>query len=249
MKIILGTPSASSNAVLPHEGSLLELQNECFDRGIRFGRPAFGMAAQLNGIRDAILYEFLDRTDGDLLFFVDADQSFEPEDFFNLLKPIELGLVDVCAASIGLKHHDVQRIRAAALLGQSDIMRAGVTGLSFLPTGGGFRLARQFYLYAKVGMGMTLITRRAVEIAVSRATTFYETKMDNGDPGPKKGVVFEDTAEDLAFCQKVLDGGGKIAAHINSQALHWGLVAFQNNAPAILQERGIKLEFPDSTPR
>jgi hypothetical protein len=247
MKLILGMPSATSAACLPCLSSIVELQTACFERNIRFGRPAFGMAAQLNGMRDAITNNFYNETTADLLLMVDSDQSFEPEDFFNLLKPVETGLADVCAAAVGLKTFDPTRIRAATLLYQQDIMRAGVPGYNFQPTGGGFRLARQFYLYARVGMGVTLISRRAVELARRSATKFYESENPDGDPGPRVPMLFEDAAEDYSFCNKVTNAGGRVAVHVNSQVLHWsGVVSFQNNAPALLIEKGVKLEFPDS---
>ena len=246
MKIVVGIPSATGSACLPCLASIVDLQNECFDRGIRFCRSAFGMAAQLNGTRDAIVDDFY-KSSADLLLKVDADQSFEPEDFFNLLKPIEMGLADVCAASVGLKTYDPTRIRAAALIHAQDIMRSGVPGYNFQPTDGGFRLARQFYLYARVGMGVTLISRRAVELARQAATKFYDSETESGDPGPKVPMLFEDAAEDYSFCNKVTASGGRVAVHINGQVLHWsGVVSFKNNAPQLLIEKGIKLEFPDA---
>jgi hypothetical protein len=240
MKLMVGLPSATGSNVCPLTASLLELQTACLTRDIQFTPPAIGMSAQLPGIRDAIVQEFV-RGGADLLLFCDVDQSFEPEDVFALLSPISKGLADVCGAAIGLKSYSPERIRVACLQYQSDIFRAAVSGTNVIPLPGAgmLLLEKNLYLPAKVGTGLMLLTRHAVALASRAATKHYETyDSATGDPQLAVPQLFEGLSEDLSFCDKVLAAGGKVLAHLNSEALHWGTAAFKNNAIELLKEKG-----------
>jgi hypothetical protein len=239
VKLLIGCPSATGSAVLPLTASLLELQSECFDHGIRFVRPAIGMQALLPQIRDAIVDDFRG-SDADMLLQVDADQSFEPADFFALLAPIEKGYADVCGASVGLKAHDPQRIRQAALMYQSDLLKFAVGGSNVQPVPGqAFRMGKNFYVPARVGTGMMLMTKHAVVLATRMAKVHYESVDPEGNPAQPIPMLFDGIAEDLGFCDKVLGAGGKVVAHLNSNVLHWGMTAFQNNGMQLASERGM----------
>jgi hypothetical protein len=241
VKLLLGIPSATGSAVLPLTASLLELQNECFERGIRFIRPAIGMQALLPQIRDAIVDDFR-TSDADGLLMVDSDQSFEPADFFALLAPIEKGYADVCGAAVGLKAYDPQRIRQAALTYQSDLLKFAVAGTNVHPVEGkAFRMGKNLYLPARVGTGMMLMTRHAIVLADRMATVHYESVDPDGNPARTEPRLFDGIAEDLGFCDKVLGAGGKVLAHLNSSVLHWGMTGFQNNGMQLMSERGMTL--------
>ena len=245
MKIAVGLPSADSRACLPLYPSLLAIANEGFDRGIRFVEPLLGMSALLPAIRDTIAAEAT-ASDADALLFVDQDQSFEPEDFWALLDPIERGMADVVGAAVGHKTHDSNRIRVASLNFESNVFRSAVGGMNFQPTGGGFRLGRNVYLHADVGCGVMLISRKALDRTAMTATRFHEA-VDSNDVAVKPvPILFSGPAEDLNFCRLARAAGLTVAVHVNSKVLHWGLTAFQNNAVQLLREQGVNLDFPDS---
>jgi hypothetical protein len=247
MKIAIGLPSADSRACLPLTPSLLAIQNAGFKRGIHFIEPSLGMSALLPAIRDVISDDAM-RAGADGLLFVDQDQSFEAEDFFALLAPIEKGLADIVGASVGQKCYDHQRIRVASLNFASDVFRSGVGGMNFQPTGGpGFRLGKNIYLPALVGMGLTLISRKALEL-MSKGALGYHDAVDPDDVSCKPvPILFPGPAEDLNFCRRAQELGLTVVAHVNSSVLHWGLTAFQNNAMELLKEQNVNLDFPDAS--
>jgi hypothetical protein len=246
MKIVIGLPSADSRACLPLFPSLFGIQNAGFKRGIHFIEPSLGMSALLPAIRDVIADDAV-RAGADALLFVDQDQSFEAEDFFALLEPIERGMADVVDASVGLKNFDPMRMRAGCLNYASDVFKFAVDGINFQPTGEkGFRLGKNIYLPASVGMGVTIISRKALLAAGKVATRFHESVDPNDVAVKPVPILFDGPAEDLNFCRLVQKAGLNVVAHVNSQVLHWGLTAFQNNAMRLLMEKGVNLEFPDA---
>jgi hypothetical protein len=247
MKIAVGLPSADSRACLPLYPSLLAIANAGFKRGIHFVEPLLGMSALLPAIRDVIASEAL-LSGADALLFVDQDQSFETEDFFALLDPLERGLADVVGAAVGQKDHDPGRMRVACLNFESQPFRSAVGGMNFQPTGEpGFRLGKNIYLPAKVGMGLTLISRKALEETGKIAVRSHETLGPNDAATHRVPVLFEGPAEDLNFCSLALRAGLRVVAHVNSNVLHWGMTAFQNNAMQLLREQNINLNFPDAS--
>ncbi len=188
----------------------------------------------------AVVDDFRHRSGAELLLFVDSDQSFEPADFFALLAPIEKGHADVCGASVGLKAYDPIRIRQAALMHQSDLLKFAVAGTNVHPvTGAPFRMGKDFYVPARVGTGLMLVSRHAIVLADRMAKVHYESVDAAGDPAQTVPMLFDGIAEDLGFCDKVLGAGGRVVAHLNSSVLHWGMTAFANNGMQLMSERGM----------
>ena len=247
MKIAIGLLSADSRACLPLSPSLLAIANAGFKRGIFFSEPSLGMSALLPAIRDVLADDAL-RSGADALLCVDQDQSFEPEDFFALLDPIERGMADVVGSAVGQKDYDPTRIRAASLNYERDVFRFAVGGYNFQPTGEkGFRLGRNIYLPADVGMGVMLISRKALVEAATVSGKFHDAVDPNDVAAKPVPILFEGPAEDLNFCRLVRKAGLRTLAHVNSSVLHWGLTAYQNNAVQLLREQGIDLNFPDAS--
>ena len=246
MKIAVGLPSADSRACLPLTQSLVSVVNAGFDRGIRFIECSLGMSALLPTIRDVIAADAI-ASGADALWFIDQDQSFEPDDFFALLDPIERGMADVVGSAAAQKEFDRTRIQVACMNFESDVFRSAVGRMNFhtIP-GQGFRLGKNVYLPARIGMGSTLISRKALEATGAIADRTHETLGPEGQAAKPTPVLFEGPAEDLNFCRLCERAGMKVFAHVNSRILHWGLTAYRNNAVQLLREQGVNLEFPDS---
>jgi len=216
-------------------------------------RPLFVTSSALTSARDSIAFETLE-TQADCLLTVDSDQSFETADVAALLDAIAYDKADVCASAVGHKRFDPVRVRVAALRYDRDVLRAGVPDYNFQPTpqrgAEGFQLGARRYLYARVGMGVTLIHRRVLA-ELSRTAPSYRVLDPASDPGAPStldmpslygegSVDGESITDDYGFSRKAIAAGFRVAVHVNGEAVHWaGPVGFPNNAPALLAEKGI----------
>jgi hypothetical protein len=206
-------------------------------------------------MRDRLVNQFL-KTKAEILFMVDADQSFTVQDIYMMLAAIERG-AHIVGASGALKRLDLEALskafNPAEPLQVGELLRAGITqhNVWFLPEGPtkGFKIGDKIFCEVDyVGTGLIAITRKAIEgISLQAKKYHYEGESEIHAQLFRDGSLGENgtpEGEDAAFCRLARKSGFPVYCFVNCDVLHHeGMFAFPSNLEACMRAAGHKLEF------
>jgi hypothetical protein len=234
--LYLATPCYGGMVNIYFLRAVLALQGACEARGIGLHVELLSNDNQICRARARLAARVLAHPQATHLFFVDADIGFAPENAFRLL---DSGL-DVAGGVYPLKTIDWEKVRAAALAAQSDLLAKSVGYvIRFLPTPDHSVIVEDgFAKAAYVGTGFLLIARAALE-RVCAAHPELTADLSQVDAGLTRAAMVFDTmieaetgqhlSEDYAFCRRWRDLGGEIWADMESRLTHVGHAAYSGS--------------------
>ncbi len=234
--LYLATPCYGGMVNIYFLRAVLALQGACEARGVGLHVELLSNDNQICRARARLAARFLAHQQATHLFFVDADIGFAPEHAFRLL---DSGL-DVAGGVYPLKTIDWEKVRAAALAGESDLLAKSVGYvIRFLPTPDRSVIVEDgFAKAAYVGTGFLMIARAALE-RVCAAHPELTADLSEVDAGLTRASMVFDTmieaetgqhlSEDYAFCRRWRDLGGDIWADMESRLTHVGHAAYSGS--------------------
>ncbi len=234
--LYLATPCYGGMVNIYFLRAVLALAGACEARGVGLHVELLSNDNQICRARARLAARFLAHPEATHLFFVDADIGFAPENAFRLL---DAGR-DVAGGVYPLKTIDWDKVRAAALAGDADLMAKSVGYvIRFLPTPDRSVVVEDgFAKAAYVGTGFLMIARAAVE-RVCAAHPELTADLSDVDPELTQAAMVFDTmieaetgqhlSEDYAFCRRWRDLGGDIWADMESRLTHVGHAAYSGS--------------------
>lgn len=213
MRIALLTPSRDGRAHLDHSEAVAATRIEALRRGLRLTRYVGKGSSNLPRNRNLLTAQAL-KDGADVLFWVDCDIGFNPDDFFALAAA---DCAVVGALPQARTHHYGEPARIA---GQGVARAADATG--FHPA----KAVPTAFLAIKSSVFVRLIeVGAAVKYRAADASDsvneylhnwfFYQMRPSETHPGE-----IEDDAEDYYFCRKWRESGGVIHAAPDVQLRH-----------------------------
>jgi hypothetical protein len=181
--------------------------------------------------RSVLVSRFLDNPRATHMMFIDADISFEPEQFLRLLRLDK----DFAAGAYPLKQIDWRALPARALAGEP-LAEAGLSYVGQLCGGVELRREAGFATAKYAGTGFQLIKRRVFESMIAaypelkfKAVHTLTNETPNSDNlyalfecliDPETGAYL---SEDYAFCTRWRALGGEIWLDLRSRLTHAGM--------------------------
>jgi hypothetical protein len=234
--LYLATPCYGGLVNIYYLRAVLDLQAACEARGVGLHVELLSNDNQICRARARLAARFLAHPQATHLFFVDADIGFAPENAFRLL---DFGH-DVAGGVYPLKTIDWEKVRAAALAGEADLLAKSVGYvIRFLPTPDRSVVVEDgFAKAAYVGTGFLMIARAALA-RVCAAHPELAADLSDMDPELTRAAMVFDTlieaetgqhlSEDYAFCRRWRDVGGEIWADMESRLTHVGHAAYSGS--------------------
>ena len=231
--LYLATPCYGGLVNIYFLRAVLALQAACEARGVGLHVELLSNDKQITRARARLAARFLAHGQATHLLFVDADIGFEPANAFRLL---DSGL-DVAGGVYPLKTIDWDKVRAAALAGEADLMAKSVGYvIRFLATADhSVTVEEGFAKAAYVGTGFLMIAREALS-RVCAAHPELTADLSDVDPELTRAAMVFDTmiepqtgqhlSEDYAFCRRWRDLGGDVWADMESRLTHMGHAAY-----------------------
>lgn len=236
LNVMAAVPSHSGTMVMEGVTTLLELQTAVLRRGGAFRFVSYG-GATISLVRNAIAAEFLESA-SNLLLMIDADQGIEVaalERMIDLDQPV----VGCLSPKRLYKWAQVGPVAAGA---DPDLIPAQAlefAGLLEADESGNVPVSEGFAPAEHVGAGILLVQRRAFEQLMRE---FPELKGRGFGPdaypwlrsnwGFFNPLEAEDglpLSEDLSFCRRWRQTGGRIWADVQGMVLHAGLHKFRGS--------------------
>jgi len=220
-RLIVATP-AHNGYHDSYLGSILGLTTLCAERGMPLTTHRLLGHSSIPHARTTMMRDFLYKTDGTHLIFIDSDIGFDPQDVLDMVD-LDLPIVGAVCCQ---KRYDWEAIEKAAQQGQQTtaLKPAGelaLAGAIFTfdtgATGNDVDLAKRAPVSVRrVGFGLTVIKRAVIETLAARGTPKVE--LDGGPDFPplcNTRVVqsadrpgkWEWLTEDYAFCSRAADVG------------------------------------------
>ena len=234
--LYLATPCHGGLVNIYYLRAVLELQAACEARGVGLHVELLSNDNQITRARARLAARFQAHAQATHLLFIDADIGFAPANVFRLL---DAGR-DVAGGIYPLKHIDWDKVRAAALAGEADLLAKSVGYvIRFLPTPDRSVVVEDgFAEAAYVGTGFLMIRREALE-RICAAHPDLTADLADVDPDLSRAVMVFDTmvepetrqhlSEDYAFCRRWRDLGGDIWADMESRLTHVGHAAYSGS--------------------
>lgn len=234
--LYLATPCYGGLVNIYFLRAVLALQGACAARGVGLHVELLSNDNQICRARARLAARFLAHPEATHLFFVDADIGFDPQNVFRLL---DAGR-GVAGGVYPLKTIDWDKVRAAALAGDADLMAKSVGYvIRFLPTPDrSVEVEDGFAKAAYVGTGFLMIAREALA-RVCAAHPELVADLGDVDPELTQAAMVFDTmieaetgqhlSEDYAFCRRWRDLGGDIWADMESRLTHVGHAAYSGS--------------------
>lgn len=235
--LIVATPCYGGLVTAAYTSSMLQLQDECRRRGVRFAYTLQGGDALVTRARANLMTQFLE-SDGTHLLFIDADIGFTPAQALRLLDFDG----DFVAASYPLKSIDWEKVGREMAAGAKPGEAAGLNYVGVLEDAeklerrGGFARAKY------VGNGFLMVKRDALLRLCAAHPELRYKNLHVRDGGavesPFRVALFETMIdpetkaylpEDYAFCWRFRRIGGEIWLDMQSALTHFGTVAFHGD--------------------
>jgi hypothetical protein len=245
INVMIATPTAGASVYTRYMLSIIQLLASTQSRpGVKFTPPYFTEGALIPHSRNALASMLLETADLTHLLFVDSDIGFEPAAVYQMLdfnKPVSACTYPKRALNQGRLHAAARDIEDASLAWRAAQNYVGFEDLIKTPHASGgmaLEVKNGFVRTMRVGMGLTLIRRDALETLRAQFPHLNRPANDSYKIlGVKTSVfqVFESepdsdgiyVGEDLAFCRRWTEGcGGEIWLNVDPVVTHSGPVEF-----------------------
>jgi hypothetical protein len=240
--LFLATPCYGGLVNIYFLRSVLALQGACAEQGIGLHVELLDNDPLITRARARLAHRFLNHPAATHMLSIDADIGFPPQ---NILRLLAAGR-DLAGGVCPLKHIDWDKVRAAALAGQADLMGKSVGYVvRFIPTpDNSVQVEDGFAHVSFVGTGVQLVRREALE-RICAAHPELTADLSDVEPGATRVCMVFDTlveaatgqhlSEDYAFCQRWRDLGGEIWADVESRYMHVGHAAYSGSLIEAMQ--------------
>lgn len=240
MHVTIATPMYGGQCSGDFTKSLINTISSLLNAGIDVSFIDLYNESLITRARDTLTHMFLN-TDSEYLLFIDADQSFIPEDILAMLSFDK----DIVGAPVPTKGINWERIRKAAVANKEDLKNfSSIYNINFLPnyfnSNSKINLAEPVeVLY--IGTGMMLIKRDVFETLgnIVESYLYDGSPIIHNDiiPGQTKIKNFWKTnivndkllSEDYNFCNMWRESGGKIYAYLLAKVSHIGNYSFSGS--------------------
>ncbi|MDQ0086110.1 hypothetical protein J2W35_006491 [Variovorax boronicumulans] len=217
----IATPAYNNTVLMSYANTLFGIQALTRNAGIGCRLLWSSSSSVVAVARNLLVDEFLRDDRLSHLLFIDADMSFPPEDLMRMLTAGEsLGPHDIVAAISPRKRLNWERVMAATRM-QAQLTAGDLAALAgsfegmFKPVSG--RMDEVFedrpVEVEAIGTGIMLIGRAVLERLISHGAR----RVRMGSQQVELSVFFEDTvvdgfhiSEDISFCHKVRQVGGRV---------------------------------------
>lgn len=222
--------------------SLLQLQAQCFNRGIIMEHAFMMNESLIDRARNGLVDTFLNQSKAEYLLFIDADIQFRPDDIFAMMSYEK----DLICAPYPKKSINWPVIIEAIKAGIEDpasieklVGEYVFTTLSERPK------MEQIVEVAEAGTGLMLIHRSVLEkMKAAFPENFYisdhSRDLNSGKEKPMHAFfrtgVFDNRylSEDYYFCQKWREIGGNVWLFPWAMTSHVGTYPFQGSVGALI---------------
>jgi hypothetical protein len=207
------------------------------DRNIGFDIVLLAHDALITRSRSTVVAYFLDNPAATHLMFIDADISFEPDQFFRLLEADK----DFVAGLYPVKTIDWEAVPRRVVQGEK-LDAAGLTYVGTLCTGTELRRDGDFVTAKYAGTGFQLIQRSVFDKLIEAHPELHFKKMHTlGKQVPQSDRLYalfdclidpetgEYLSEDYSFCRRWRALGGEIWLDTKSKLTHSGVQAFRGD--------------------
>ncbi len=235
--IVIGTPCFGGLVTNLYMLSVCKLLRVGAERGLTFDIALLANDALISRARSTVAAHFLDNAAATHLMFIDADISFEPEQFFRLLDADK----DFVAGLYPVKTIDWEAVPRRVVHGEK-LDAAGLTYVGTLCTGAQARRDGDFVAAKYAGTGFQLIKRRVFETLIEAHPELHFKKMHTlNTQVPQSDRLYalfdclidpdtgEYLSEDYAFCRRWRALGGEIWLDAKSKLTHSGMQAFRGD--------------------
>jgi hypothetical protein len=236
-KVMLATPMYGGMGNAMYFSSVLQLQDNCIQRGIQLHHCFMANESLIDRARNGLVYEFLTKSDADYLLFVDADIQFRAEDVLAMMSYEK----DVICGPYPKKHINWPVIIKAVQSGVEDpaVLEKLVGEYVFTPLENTPKM-EEIIKVSEAGTGMMLIHRSVLTKMKEAFPENYYVSDDGRDvkgKKPKEMHAFFRTAivdnrylsEDYYFCHKWREIGGDVWLFPWSQCVHYGTYGFNGS--------------------
>jgi hypothetical protein len=234
--LFLATPCYGGQVSIFFLRSVMGLQTACAARGIGLHVELLENDALITRARARLAHRFLALPSATHMVQVDADIGFPPQ---NILRLLDFGR-DLAGGVCPLKHIDWDKVRAAALAGQADLMGKSIGYVvRFIPTpDSSVQVEDGFANVSYVGTGVQMVRREALERICAAHPELTADLSDIEPDGARVSMIFDTVvdaatgqhlSEDYAFCSRWRDLGGEIWADLESRYTHVGHAAYSGS--------------------
>jgi Methyltransferase domain len=212
--VCIATPCYGGELTLTYVVSLLKTHKRFSDLGLRLGQM-FAQGGQVHRSRNQMVADFLSRPEFTHLLFIDADQGWDPEAILRLLA-MDRELIGVAS-----RKKTPRPQWAVNFLDADQVL-----------------IERGAMEVAEVGTGFLLIRRSVFERMMEKYPELRIRTVDEGEgPSPAdafyfqlfQAVLWEDgqeRSEDLSFCRRWRNIGGRVWVDPESDLVHVGQQKF-----------------------
>jgi hypothetical protein len=227
MHLVIGTPMYGGMCCSEYVKSLLALKDGMQQYGHTVTCIFLGNESLIQRGRNTIAWHFLN-TDASHLLFIDADQSFRPDDIAKMLMA-DKGII---AGPVPMKGVNWTRVKQGALLNHQDLSRlTGIFNVNKLPGHKMMSIDKPFQV-KHAGTGFMLIRRDVFDDLQDHVG--YYTNGSTSVPDQAKvydffkvqNVDHELLAEDYNFCHMYREHGGTVWLAPWCEVGHFGSYLF-----------------------
>lgn len=245
-KLIVATPAHNGY----HDsfyGSMLGLQRLCLERGMPMETNRLLGHSSIPHARTTMMRDFMYKTDGTHLIFIDSDIGFDPQDVLDM---VDLDLPIVGAVCCQKKYDWAAIGQAAQKRAYCDELPLAGAVFTFDTGADGNDVdlsERTAIPVRRVGFGLTVIKRAVIETLAARGTPKVElaggpdfpplcnTRVVQSADRPGK---WEWLTEDYAFCSRAQDVGYKTYLAWWTKTTHTGEHTFKADIVAAAEMLG-----------
>jgi len=237
LHLFIATPCFGGLVTQRYMQSIFALYQFASAKGFALSIELLGYDSLITRSRNTLVAKFLDTPTASHLMFIDADISFEPDQFFRLLEADK----DFVAGLYPVKTIDWEAVPRRVVQGEK-LDAAGLTYVGTLCTGTELRRDGDFVTAKYAGTGFQLIQRSVFDKLIEAHPELHFKKMHTlGKQVPQSDRLYalfdclidpetgEYLSEDYSFCRRWRALGGEIWLDTKSKLTHSGVQAFRGD--------------------
>ena len=249
MKIYIAVPTYNNTLTVETAVTMLNLSMKGPEERVQF-HFMFHSASIISHLRNTIIADFL-AGDFTHVFMLDSDQGFDYSRFFRMLRS-DYSVVGILYPRRNFDWSQFNPVKPVNSI--NDVLSQGIrfVGDVKLDAAGTIKIENGFTQAVNVGTGALLIKREAI----LRLMAHYPELQGQGFPDEDENLPRQDynwgffnpmvkaadgmnAGEDIGFCNRWSDCGGKIWAEVMTDSIHVGRYKFSGNYVSPLKSIGV----------
>ena len=249
MKIYFAVPTHNNTLTVETAVTMLNLSMKGPEERVQF-HFVFHSASIISHLRNTIIADFL-AGDFTHVFMLDSDQGFDYSTFFRMLRS-DYSVVGILYPRRNFDWSQFNPVKPVNSI--NDVLSQGIrfVGDVKLDAAGTIKIENGFTQAVNVGTGALLIKRETI----LRMMAHYPELQGQGFPDEDENLPRQDynwgffnpmvkaadgmnAGEDIGFCKRWSDCGGKIWAEVMTDSIHVGRYKFSGNYVSHLKSIGV----------